>query len=439
MKCRASCESPRQREIDDFVASCEDRQSLPYPRRRRPAPEDRREGTGARCRKRAVLRAEEFRNWLCVTPLIIAASTLLGAEHQKCIETALLAPAHSCTFCQKGSPGPAILQASFLIWQSKEWGLEFASKSYAPSDPSSSTQTFHQQLSVPDFAWSPGFKVDFGYELPYDGWDLDSRWTFYRGNCTNLKKHLDSQIVPAGLGIVPIWHYPFIDFSSTSSPLRFQNASSNWKLFFNSFDVELGREFVPMRPLIMRLHLGAKGSWTRQFYHVEYGNGTTFSGIVITPPADSFQYLGSHLAFSSHSWGLGPRGGLESKWRLGWGFNLIADGALSLLGSSFDLCTEWNDQLINLSTSTGVFNNLHKRESLKELVPVLEGKIGLDWGYCFGRRPIYFGLTVAYEAQYWWSQNHAYRNFAFLAPGNMWDMRGDLQMHGLTATLRSDF
>ena len=374
--------------------------------------------------------------------LAIAAHPLL-AEQKSEIAQALLAPAHSCTFCQKENHGPVSKQVSFLIWQSKEWGLEFASKSLIASDPASSYQTFKEHLYIPDFSWSPGFKVDFSFRLPRDNWDLDSRWTFYHGDCTNLKKHFGSQIEATGVGIVPLWHYPFIEFSSpTSAPLRFMKASGNWRLYFNSLDLNLGREFTPMSSLIFRMNLGAKGSWLRQLYHAEYGDGTIIVGTIRRPPAQHFRYISSQMAFKSYSWGLGPRGGLESKWKIGRGFSLAAGAAMSLLSSFFDLRTNFSDRLHNIDDNNKPVNNdLLLKEHTWELTPVFEGNLGLDWGTCFGRKenPFYLGMTFAYEVQYWWSQNHLQRNYAFQAPGNMWDMRGDLQMHGLTASIRSDF
>lgn len=373
--------------------------------------------------------------------LAMAASPLL-ASPQKVIPQALLAPAHSCTFCDKESAGRMTVNGSFLIWQSKEWGLEFASKSLTSSDPASSLQTFKQKLFVPDFSWSPGCKVDLGYHLPHDAWDLYSRWTYYQGDFTHLKKHFESQIGPTGFGIVPLWHYPFISFSTqTSDPLRFTNASANWKLFFNSIDLDLGRAFTPLRSLIFRMHIGIKGAWLRQHYHVEYGNGTLINGIIRTAPAQSLRYNDSHMGYHSYSWGIGPRGGVESKWNLGWGFSLSGDAGLSILSSFFKQHTEYLDHLYNLTAAENLTNQLHLRDHMWLLAPVFEGTIGLNWGHCFGCRknPVYWGASIAYEVQYWWSQNHAHRNFAFQAPGNMWDMSGDLQMHGLTATLRTDF
>jgi hypothetical protein len=379
----------------------------------------------------------------CRIFLLAMAACPLLAEQQTDIRETLLAPAHSCTFCQKDRAGRAMLRASFLIWQSKEWGLEFAAKSMTASDPASSLQTFKQKLFVPDFSWSPGCKVDFGYHLPHDGWDVYSRWTYYHGDFTNLKKHLGSQIGPTGYGIVPLWHYPFISISSASisAPLRFMNGASNWKLFFNSIDLDLGRSFTPLSTLIFRMHVGAKAAWLRQHYHVEYTDGTTIDGILRVAPAQSLHYLSSRMVHNSHSWGIGPKGGLESKWRFGWGFSLSADGGLSLLNSFFNLHTRFSDQLYNLTALENLSDNLHMKKHQWELTPVFEGTIGVNWGSCFGRKenPYYLGLSVAYEVQYWWSQNHAQRNFAYAAPGNMWDMRGDLQMHGLTASLKTDF
>ena len=309
------------------------------------------------------------------------------------------------------------------------------------SSPALNTQTYHQKLSVPDFSWSPGFKIDFGINLPYDGWDLDSRWTYYRGDFTNLKKHFDSQITPTGFGIVPLWHYPFFDIAESSAELRFQNASANWKLFFNSFDVDIGRCFTPVRSLLFRMHTGIKGSWIRQHYHVEYNDSAPVTGIIQPPVEESIRYVSSRMVCNSHAWGIGPRGGLESKWKLGWGFSLVAEGAFSFLCTYLDLTHQYHDRFYNISRLEYDSDDLHMKEHRWEIAPLFETAIGIDWGTCFGckNKPVYFGLTIAYEMQYWWSQNHFRRNFAFQSPGNMWDMRGDLQMHGLTASIRSDF
>ncbi len=354
-----------------------------------------------------------------------------------------LAPARPCPYPEKDEKGAPKIKASALVWQSKMEGLEFASKSLIPADPASTVQSFREKLFVPDFAWNPGFKLAAGANLPYDGWDTLARYTYYHGDLTDLKKTFDSQIGPTGLGIVPLWHYPFIEISTSviSPPLRFRNAAGNWKLNFNSMDFEFGREFFALPSLPVRMHLGAKAAWTTQLYSASYSGGTQFTGILAAPADVSLVYLESKMVSASHAWGLGPRAGVDSKWNMGWGLSLIADAALSLLYTYTKVTTKFDDLLQNLTAGGLLGPHMQMKEKVKEVIPALEASLGFDWGRCFccTGRPIYFGATVAYEVQYWWSQNHMRRNYPYKAPANLWDSRGALQMQGLTATLRWDY
>ncbi len=352
-----------------------------------------------------------------------------------------LAPARPCPYPKKDEQGAPKIEASVLIWQSKMEGLEFASKSFIEADPFSTTQSFQEKLFIPDFAWNPGFKFAAGYNLPYDGWDAEARYTYYHGELTDLKKTFDSQIGPVGVGIVPLWHYPFIEIPTTTNPLRFRYASSAWKLNFNSMDLECGREFFTFPSLPMRLHLGAKAAWINQTYKASYSGGTIFNGTLNSPIGSSYEYLTSKMVFASHLWGLGPRAGLDSRWNMKYGLSLIADAALSLIYSHTKLTTKYDDTLLDQTAGDLIAPHFRLKEKFSELTPALEASLGLDWGHCFccTGRPIYFGASIAYEVQYWWSQNHARRNYPYNAPANMWDSRGALQMQGLTAALRWDY
>ncbi len=388
---------------------------------------------------------------------LFAVSLLFGLEkksrtppQQPPPSQGLLAPARPCPHSGpppgKDSQRGIYVTASMLLWQSKLWGLEFAEKSYIPTNLGTASISFDEKTFVPDFAWKPGFKLDLGYELGKDGWDLNSRWTYYHGVFTDLKREFDSQIDPAGIGITPLWYYPFLrsQVGSTQDPVRYSFGESDWKFNFNSIDLELGRYFFVSKSLPFRLTIGAKGAWLRQSYQVHYQNGTTLTtfGIIQASPGTESQLLQSRFAFGQHSWGLGPRMSFDSKWPIRWGFNLIANGGFSLLYSFFKTTTEFNNvSLQNPSGPSTVLNqNLQRTEKFELLSPVLETQLGIDWGTCFGKtNPWAFNLLLAYEAQYWWSQNHVRRNYTASSPGTTFDGRGDLQMHGLTTTLRLDF
>lgn len=345
---------------------------------------------------------------------------------------AVLTSALPCSGC-----GSYTISASFIFWQAKLWGLEFAGKSFIPNTPGTSLQTFNQKLFVPDFAWKPGVKVNLGINLPYDGWDLWAGWTYYREECTSLKKNFDQVTVPAGIGLMPLWHYPFVQIAggNTGNPLRYKDASGNWEMHFNSFDLQLGRYFFPEQSIPIRMNMGVKGAYIRQFYHADYGNGTT---ILATAPTSDLptllQFLSSRFQVKTDQWGLGPRLGLESRWNVWRGFNLIGNGAFSVLCSFFDLHTRYNDVIL---PSPGPVS-MTMDENFHELTPVCEAMLGLDWGTCFSNNT-FFGISIGYEWQYWWSVNHARRHYVQTLPGESFDMRGELQMQGLNAAVKCDF
>ena len=113
-----------------------------------------------------------------------------GLQDTRCADAnAPIVKVPSGRLCPIQDPGGIFCEASALVWQSKMWGLEFAGKSNEPINAGSANVGLDEKAFVPDFAWRPGVKVEIGYDFVFDGWDLDSRWTCYRGESTHLKKH----------------------------------------------------------------------------------------------------------------------------------------------------------------------------------------------------------------------------------------------------------
>jgi hypothetical protein len=336
--------------------------------------------------------------------------------------------------CPLTDSGGVKCYAALLIWQSKMWGFEFAGKSFIPTNVGAASTSLNEKVYVPDFAWQPGFKIDVGYDFNFDGWDLDSRWTFYKGEDTSLKKSFSSQISPPGMGIIPLWFYPFYDVVS-SDQIRFSKGTMSWRHYFNSIDLEIGRSSSLTKRLSMRAYGGLKGAWMRQAYRVDYYNGTTITAIVPGTDGIIYSLLESSTAFKNETWGAGPRAGFDSKWKIRWGVSLIADASFSLLFSKIETHRDQNDLNFNTELGTQQPFHMHLVTNSHQLKPVAEAKFGLDWETCIYSRSI-IGCTIAYEVQYWWAQNELRRNYSHAAPGDMFPMRGDLQMHGLTAEVR---
>lgn len=357
---------------------------------------------------------------------------------------ALLQQATPCVPLAEEPASGLNLDASFLIWQAKEWGLEFGAKSLDATNVSTNDISLNERGSVPDFAWRAGLKLDLGYRLPYDGWDVLARWTYYHGQFTNLKRTLTSSLGPSGLGVVPLWIYPFYSYATaTTQQVRYGSAKGNWKLYFNSLDAEIGDDLVLRGPLSFRFQVGAKGAWVRQQFHIDYGSGGTQVAVSVpgVPGTSTLSLQSSGISLISDAWGLGPRAGFGTHWLLGWGFRLSAEGAFSLLYETFKISRQQTDTSINTSTQSVETRNMALSEHLSRAAPVVETRLGFDWGGCADvkGRQVYFRGQVLYEMQYWWAQNSFRRNYLTLVPANETDMRGDLQMQGLTVGFGAEF
>ncbi len=366
-------------------------------------------------------------------------SSLTAANHNHLNEEtpnyALLAPAQPCSasFKEKGAP---YITASGLLWQSKLGGLEFTEKSFNPADPNNTDISFKEKIFTPDFSWNPGFKVCLGQTLPYDGWDLKTQWTYYHGNLTNLKRDFESVIQPTGIGIVPLWYSPLISSFSSNTPMVYEKARADWTLNLNSLDLDMGRFFFISKSLLIRLATGLKGALSHQRYVVHYHNSTGILGNLGSGLSNGSELLilDSKFSYQQKTWYVGPRSSIDSKWPLSYGFSLIASGAFSLMYSHYNTTTQFQENTIANSSIT-----LKRKERFHLLTPVIEAQLGFDWGICFNKKEDWgANLTIAYECQYWWSQNHARRNYSSYIPQGI-DSRGDLQMQGLTATVRVNF
>ena len=335
--------------------------------------------------------------------------------------------------CQEWS-----VDGSFLIWQSKEWGLGVAAKSFERTGLGTVLKSLDEKSFIPDFAWRSGVKINVGRLLPYDDWDTQIRWIYYHGQLTNLKRIFES-VVTEGIGIIPLWSYPFYTIADNEA-MRYGFAESLWKLYFNSLDWELGRVNLLVDPVSVRLHVGVKGAWLRQTFYVEYTGGNEIEvEIPGSAGTDTLQLNASNLAFQSEAWGLGPRAGFGTHWLWGWNISAFAEGAFTLLYSSFQVTRNQTDQGVLEDEAQSW--NMQLTDNFWRATPVGELMLGFDWKRECTPKGHTIGVLVriAYEAQYWWAQNGFRRNYINAAPATTEQMRGDLQMHGLTATLGVDF
>jgi len=360
-------------------------------------------------------------------------------EEETCLTFAILPPFNECY-----EQTPFFSSASFIFWQGKMYGLDFAVVS---EDPSFGFQnlglSFNAKGHSPDFAWKPGAKIEFGYTFPYDGWDTLVGWTYFHDKLTDKRRSYSQPTTPEGEGVYAIWDYPFFQNFNFFQSILYENAHNYWNLVFNSWDWEWGRNFSVNDWLALRLHAGIKTGYLRQTYKVHYDTGTLLGPDINTLISTSLKFLSSDMISTNRFWGIGPRCGVDSKWKLGQGFHFIADSSFSLVPSFFHVRSNFNDLVIDLEDklASGLLPLQAKiRENFLDFIPVFQALLGVDWGMCFGQcSQFYMSLSAGYEVQYWWNVNQTRRGISAAVPGFQYNSHGDWKMQGLTGTINFEY
>lgn len=361
--------------------------------------------------------------------LFLASSLLFGTDC--CPPGALKTPSCTCKQfegqtgklysavpCQSCTPCSAVWTGGFslLAWQAREEGLAFAFDN-SPEASSASVNIDGKLVDI-DFNWEPAFKIDLGCLFPDRSWDFSSRWTYFYTHSTHTA-HASPNADSTGL--FPLWVLP----SGNTAPLQlYGTARGSWQLHLNEIDLEMGYHPFLTPALSIRFDGGLKLLSADQRFRVDYSDGITAGGVHL---------VSAQAVLHNKALGIGPRLGFDSKWRLGKGWSLIGNLAGSLPLCSFKIHRNDYDVSERLPAGTASFVDSFFKQSVWVFRPVLEAALGFGWDACFGCRKQYaFGLQANYELQYFWEQNLMGMLVNEAIIHQVFQPRGDLQLHGAT-------
>lgn len=301
-----------------------------------------------------------------------------------CIQSAYNEPAN---FLLSPCPWDFWVDASFTYWTAYEEGLVLAiSDSNVSSLP---TSTPLQRVALfQDTKWEPGFKIGLGLDLGHDDWSAFAEYTWFRSRTTT------SETAPSGLppgSTTPSWVPTNYGIENEIARITVRALSSVWRLNMDVLDVGLTRPYYQGTHLIVAPLAGVRAAWIRQNLRIHP-----------TPFITSAFGVNTNAVFhnKSQSWAVGPRGGLQGKWHLGYGFRIEGDMTASILftqyttvASSADAVNDGNRPyaLSYTNYNTFRFNN--------------DMNVGLGWGDYFSCRNYHFDLLASYDFQIFWNQN----------------------------------
>lgn len=281
-----------------------------------------------------------------------------------------------------------------LLWKPEQAGLEFATTTNA---------AFNKVVSIaPKTRYKWGFRLGIGYGIGHDAWDLYADWAHFRTNFTK------QAIPPTGGVITPLLT------SQGQEPV--DTASSRFKLNFDMFDFEIGRQFYISKFLSLRPFIGARGAIVNEGTNTTY-TGANFAALGVSPDV---------VTFKNNFWGVGARIGLNTQWELYKGLSFYGNAAASVLAGRYHLSAfEQAGIPLTFITSNG------ERYDVSKFVYDLQ--VGLSWGTTFASS-YHLELLAGWESHFF---------------SNMWQWlgtdgstptpNGDLSLSGFNFGARLDF
>ncbi|MCB1106962.1 MAG: MOMP family protein [Chlamydiia bacterium] len=288
-----------------------------------------------------------------------------------------------------------------LYWYQRTNGTPFA---YSNSTLISSVPLKGRTKDI-DFGWSWGVRVGGGKNICFDQWDIYASFISYNNHSSgSAKGGLNSTLIPLrGLVI-------------TQTGVKY--AKSTYDLDFYNIDLELGRHYYVSEKLSFRPFVGLKNAWIDQSQMIRYTGG-------------SLGHNSAHIDDECEYWGIGLKGGINSKWHLAEGFYLAGVFSGALLYGYFDI--EHREKV-----TPSPQDRIKLEDNKHRFVPMVNWRLGLGYGTYFNQKEYYLDIGAYCEGMYWWRQNQMLKIYEYVAL-RYDNFAEDLSMHGLTISLRLYF
>jgi len=303
----------------------------------------------------------------------------------------------------------------WLYWQASETGLEYA-LNQDMFDVIHPVFMGFGEVANPKFDWQSGFRAGIGYHIPHDHWDLSLLWTWNEGQGSDSQKSKQEHSPT----VLPILIHP--NTYNDEAIIACMTASYDALIHLNLVDLDLGRLCKAGKRFFIKPHFGIRTGWINQIHNAVYNDLFDKTGNQV------LKHYATHM--TNNFWGLGPRGGFEADFSLGYGLSLVGDFSLSLLYGLFKtsyselITTELNEQATTLVTD----NSFRTGKVSTDM------ELGLKWTRGFAKDRVKLILQGGWEHHMFFSQNQMTR----FVDGQNWatfvQNQGDLYFQGWTAS-----
>ncbi|MEI8125052.1 MAG: Lpg1974 family pore-forming outer membrane protein [Parachlamydiaceae bacterium] len=312
------------------------------------------------------------------------------------------------SFCD----GKITLGADWLYWQVQEDGLNLGTAETATPNFGLATD-LDKHNTNPKFQYENGYRVNIGYELPCDSWDLDIAYTYMPASART--PNFSSDDTTTGQFFVNSDSFPILDDFDNSGIA--QGFSGKWDANLNCVDVDMGRTVCFGECLKIRPHIGFRAAWMDQKLYANL-----FVNVDTTETVDNLAKMKETFT------GYGVEGGLWGDWQLGCGFSVIGHVGGSILYSEFNI-----HQSSLIVTTTGIGSDdvivaettSRLSETIHTGTPTMDYFVGLQYDDCFC--DMLFSMVAGWEQHIIFDANRLSTH------------RGNLVTQGLTLGMQVGF
>ncbi len=288
--------------------------------------------------------------------------------------TAFAADAHAVTSHKQ----PTFGFVDVLIWQVRESGAD----NWGQLATGTSSHTLYNVLDAP-FDWNTGVRLGVGHEFNQGAFDVILAYTHYQGTATS---QASGTVISSFDG-----NYFVNNLNGAGLDKPYQSANIRYQLFYNTLDLNLGRNYQINSFLQFHPYVGLKAASINQNIYSNWYNPI---------PATNFT-AGTEDLKNDFS-GVGPALGVDSNWAIYTGTNQSFDLVGNLVGGLLYGHTTFSDIYSNNQPITIVVHN----DSVNGVSPMVGGLLGLQWNTQFAKSDC--SIRLGYEAQVWFNQVQFY-------------------------------
>lgn len=224
----------------------------------------------------------------------------------------------------------------------------------------------------------------------YDwAFELGVRDTFCHGEDVSLVwTHLNNDTSASVTAAEGVFLGP--DFQIGPNAIPIQAASGKVKFRYDVVNLEAGQSVNAGRYISMRFFGGLTAGSLREEVNAIY-SGTTLTGAHQGP-------FSTNQTVDSKFSGIGPRVGFAAGYTTDSGFGFVGQAAVSALIGSLNAKTSYvsaSQELLDLYNQTSNYQTI-KDQSVVQVIPALEGKLGLDYQHWY--QNTFITVEAGYQA-----------------------------------------